>query len=1204
MTPGQDWSYDSGSGVFTYTGGSPAGSIAPGGAVNLDFTVAMPHSSCNLSQAGADLKYLPEYYDGCGNLFITPTKVSSIGLIGAAPSLTVTKSGPESVNVGETGNTYNISVTYNQGSCPQNSVAVDLTDTLPTPFIPVSTSSGGVIDGQKVTWSNVTLTDGTPQNFSIDFDTVNDSCYAHEDYPNTVNVTAAGGGTLLDCCGCPIAGASASFNTYVNDPGETITYSSKTVDPARIEVDCSTDIDHPYTNPSGNPDQHNNRRYTTEYHFNPGANAPSSWNGITFVDEMQNNQYTNENIAGILVEADCGPGFLPVTGWSVTQYTYLVIDLSSIAACAPNTGAKLRISYTVRATQTNDSANSLPSSGDYVDWSYLHVPGFPRGCPNNENYDQGVRVEDFRANLEVAVSVPAEVEKCHEYEVTVNLTPSSNAKPDKASLTLNLSGFTYVPGSTTYSGSGGWCSGTKGEPGVSGNQLTWVNTQLNEIYNTGSVTFKVYKDCTENASVSATANYVDNCSKPHQASATDAALLIKKAILYTKISPQLNWGAEHTVDWKLYVTNGGDSAARKITITDVLGSCLSFNSDGCYLTVNGATYNYGDPAIVWPAHGAGGNITWDLKNLVIPSAGQILIYFKTDVNCCEENNLKSECYSRWCVEGQNYCQESNHDIGNVKLPHSYALVTVETAGVKICGTGNAQIKIENPGATHIYNLELHSFLPKYLRYKSGTAMIDGNPAADPAAVPVNSGNYNGGWELTWDKNRIPGFADFAPAEKHTLTYEIEPDDVASGGRYNYASCSFFKSTFKKTKAYVNYAKPCDIDNPNQKSNEPERNFDIKTPNLAVTKEVFQIDGQDNQSDVHYFPLELGSQIVFRIRVTNNGNLSTVETNIGDILTPSSQMNYLSAMYSYAGGAWNPVPWSVSGDTSYWNNLEAALGHGIEPGKTLEIRLTAQVDNSCQAQGTYNYVEVWTGCADLPAMNGANFTGNPATVTPWNGTLSSACPVYQAKYAVNHSHRDSWNVTYTHNIPDNVTVCEEPVYEIEFSNKPAWQGGVTIYAPLELWDVIPQGTAYVPGSTQFMLPGGASWTAGNNPAQDIVNFTGSVQGWNGTFTRLTWNSTNNSVLGSTDVKPGQNIRVRFKLKFGDCQAVSGPAINRQRLAGYDCLGASGTRSWYAGDSYWSTDHWLNSPDHPWVKQIEIYHAEGALKTGNLQILNGY
>jgi len=67
----------------------------------------------------------------------------------------------------------------------------------------------------------------------------------------------------------------------VNDPALAIVNSNKTVTPSSIEVDCSTD-EGAYTNPSGNLDPHNDRRYSVEFDFNSGDNAPSSWNGIIF----------------------------------------------------------------------------------------------------------------------------------------------------------------------------------------------------------------------------------------------------------------------------------------------------------------------------------------------------------------------------------------------------------------------------------------------------------------------------------------------------------------------------------------------------------------------------------------------------------------------------------------------------------------------------------------------------------------------------------------------------------------------------------------------------------------------------------------------------------------------------------------------------------------------------------------------------------
>jgi len=181
-------------------------------------------------------------------------------------------------------------------------------DTLPTPFIPQSSSNGGVINGQEVKWDNITLQDGVTQNFTITFNVTTDPCYAGAEYTNTVKLTGPNGETLTDCCGCPIQNPSASFSTYVNDPSNAITDSSKTANPSSIEVDCSTDTGS-YTNPSGNSDSHNDRRYTVEYDFNTGTNAPSSWSGIIFEDQLNNNQYTNSSIANIEVQVDCGSGF-------------------------------------------------------------------------------------------------------------------------------------------------------------------------------------------------------------------------------------------------------------------------------------------------------------------------------------------------------------------------------------------------------------------------------------------------------------------------------------------------------------------------------------------------------------------------------------------------------------------------------------------------------------------------------------------------------------------------------------------------------------------------------------------------------------------------------------------------------------------------------------------------------------------------------
>lgn len=1163
-----DWSYNSLNGEFIYLGGNPPGTINPNQTVNLNFTISMPYGQCNLTST--TLKFFSEYDDPCGNPFINPSQLGSISVSGTGAYFTINKTGPDPVDIGDTNKTYQISVTYHKGNCPNNSVIIDIVDTLPSPFIPQSASDGGQINGQQVKWDDITLQDGVAKDLIITFNVSNDPCFAGNEYTNTVQLTGPNGETLTDCCGCPISNVSAGWSTFINDPAVAIADSRKSVSPSSIEIDCSNDTG-PYTNPSGNSESHNDRRYTVEFDFKTGNNAPSTWNGIIFRDQLNNNQYTNSSIANIVVQVDCGSGYQNVSGWSVISYVPLQIDLSGLNACAPNTGAKLRISFTARATQTNDSNNTAVSN-DYIDWSTLEIPGFPRGCLTDPKYYEGVRVRDFRAYLTLSTNLPQVVEKCNIYNLTIYFT-RENANVDHTDLTLTLNGFNYIPNSTTYSDGGSWCSGSKGEPTVNGNTLTWNWQQINEIYSNGSITIQVKKDCSDNASISVSSNYLDNCGKSHSASTSASSLLIKTAKLYTKITPQLNFAYANTVDWKVFVSNGGDGVAREITLITILGSGLSFNSNGAYIKIGNTTYNYGDPLITWPLNGSTGTLTWNLGTLTITPSTQIEIYFKTNVNSCNENNLTVETYSNWCLSLGN-CQESNHDTGQVRLPTSYALVTITNANFYMCSGGDVEISIKNPGSTHIYNVISYTYLPKYLKYKNNSAQYSYNngpyqSAGNPTINPVSGGDYDGGYELIFNSTNIPQLSDLSPGDEIKIKFEIEPDNSQT-----YPSCNFLKGSFKKIKSFAKFAKPCDSTNPNEFSNIYERDFTTFAPNLYIEKRIIQINEVNYTYTNNTFPTELGANITFEIRIRNDGNTSTIKTNLIEILQPggsSHPLNYISGVYQYnsTSGSWTNVPWdSASNGILIWNNIEGDLGFGIEPGKILYIRVTAQIDPSCTGNLAYNYAEVWTGCDDLTDFDGTNHLGNPIGSSQNNQTLTSSCPIYQAKYARNRSFEDARNVTYSKIIPNQILVCTEQNFEISFTNAPLTGGGVSIYGPIEIYDLIPVGSSYVTNSTTITLPD--SSTINIEPLISTETVDGIM------YPKLTWTIPNANL---TKLGPSETIKVNFKVSFADCSQVNDPGYNRQRMKGYDCLGSN-------GNSYNHPSTWPGTSSNTWVKQIDI------------------
>jgi len=257
---------------------------------------------------------------------------------------------------------------------------------------------------------------------------------------------------------------------------------------------------------------------------------------------------------------------------------------------------------------------------------------------------------------------------------------------------------------------------------------------------------------------------------------------------------------------------------------------LKFNSNGAYIKIGSTTYNYGDSAITWPSNGSTGTLTWNLGNLTIDPSTKIEVYFKTDVNSCDENNLTVQAYSSWCN-----CQTSNTDTGRVSLPTSYALVTINSADIYLCGNGTVEVSIKNPGVTHIYNVVSHTYLPKYINYKANSAQYSYNGgtyqvAGNPTETQITSGNYAGGWELVFNSSNIPNFGDLAPGDEIKIKFGVETDT-----NYQYPSCNFFKGTFKKIKSFANFAKLCDVTNISETSNIYERDFTTFAPNLSITK---------------------------------------------------------------------------------------------------------------------------------------------------------------------------------------------------------------------------------------------------------------------------------------------------------------------------------------------------------------------------------
>ena len=205
-----NWSY--GGGIFTYLGGSPAGSIVGGGSATLTFDLTGAQA-CNATSTTA-YSFTPNFQEACG----TPrTAASAGGTISYAQdeaSIGVNKSGPVEATAGDI-----ISFTIDLSASFIENITdtIIVTDLLPAVFsveaitVPVGTSFEQ--DGQLITWTVPTPGSGNGSwRMIMDVLVREDSCDAYSTVLNRVFASANGCATCGD-----VYTASDTHRLYIQD---------------------------------------------------------------------------------------------------------------------------------------------------------------------------------------------------------------------------------------------------------------------------------------------------------------------------------------------------------------------------------------------------------------------------------------------------------------------------------------------------------------------------------------------------------------------------------------------------------------------------------------------------------------------------------------------------------------------------------------------------------------------------------------------------------------------------------------------------------------------------------------------------------------------------------------------------------------------------------------------------------------------------
>jgi len=1052
------------------------GDISAGDSIAFNFDIYPDGSTCHsqdyfLSRRLQHLVFQPYYRDECDHEFAPPY----IGPLDfnpdpqSVPRLVLSKSGPRSADRGETNLEYTLTITYVAPS-NANDVTFDVIDDYPdgnqtnlsSGFV-ITDAGGGTDNGDTVTWSNITLSPGQNWTTTIKMDAPTDPCAPGNDYNNELSVSVSSG---IDCHGCPILivgsgdsqgnpTSTASQSTFINQPDNPVIQdSSKTVNyidsPNGVEAAevCS------------------NIQYTTCFTFSSGA--PSSWNGIIFTDDMPHQSFVSVDevsVNGTSYNSSC---------YTITNTNPLTIDLSGLDGCgasAPNTGAQLCITFTLKAEE---------SHCEFVDFSGIQLPDSNSGCDTDNDYDQGVLVHIGKSSLEMGTTnSPDSIDTCEikQFRIDFNNTGECvSAFWDlyDVSVTIDpLGHYTLILGDPSYPVEFHNMQDPDGndissfDPTDNGNgTYTWdlgdirhhTDRQANgpQPY----ITFYMKKDCngddsTKTWDVSAIYNdkcHNDNGSPIYNASRTPGGemLLLRNADLILNMTPS-HMSYTPYPEFEVQIINKGSGKANDAEFNINFASGLTFWD---YTVVKGdapdsVTGSQGDGSVVFH---------WNTLN---PNQ-EVILKVKGHIVACSNLTLSASLY--WC--SPQHCQEENIS-REVFLPPSDAII-IEHSGEALdpCNLRNANftIKGKNSGDTDIFHIHIEETLPPGISYVSNSATY---------TITSGYGNSSGSLEPTINGQTLDwDFSSILPTNSDG-DRALDPDGIIEiHFQVSISNCSQYQGSDEKSTAVLKYDRTCESSTlePDSTSSLSILVTSFTNPHVSIRKRGRNITKGSGWVEDEVDG-DLNDVIEWELTYTSNGDYTAVNCVISDTL-PSN--------VTLVSGSFNST---CSGCTS-----SSFFGSGCNIGNL-------DVGNSC----TITYRTTINSCTSQPTTNEAK------------AQYDCDCMRRESKDSVNLNTEPQLansTVTLHHS---NWTTCGGDI-TIEITNN----GGTAINQSIV--DNLPSGFVYDSS-------GGCNISFSNTPAgtthgSGIPNCSGLNDG----DSTLTWDSSNVDFIA-----PGETLTITFHAK---------------------------------------------------------------------------
>lgn len=729
-----------------------AGDLVPGQRKYFTFDLGLPQGAC--SPSSGNIAIFPHYTDACGRIWTPPTGLVTYSMDAfSRPAISVSKSGPAVLCVGETG-TYNLSVGYSRGSCSQNITRDIIADTYPAGWQVVE-NGGGVVDAANhtITWIDQTIEDASAWQRQIKLKApLEAQCSCGGSLSNTLSVKG-----YDDCCGCPLDG-NATAATVIVCQNESIFSSIKTASPQPQES-CR------------------NITYKTVYNFNQTGNL--TWGDISFKERSGNNQTfpggSSTGTATFVLNSSC------IENRSITLGS--PVNLSFLSNCSPlQSGDVLEIYVTLHQ----------PSTGSFAEWSDLCIGPSPSGCQADPCYHDAALVNVGRSDFSLSMDLDNVMESCGTYDFVLDLHKNGPWNGSNMSVSYNDTNFNYI-GPANISGISNYGLPVASfEPVRSGHLLTWYLGDL--VTSGGSIAFKVQKSCDQERPVSANLSYKDNCAGTLTDEFSGGPLILNKGSLYIDKTPELIFALKRDVLWRVYISNKGSGTTNNTTLIDTLDPGLIYISS----KINGIS----DPANTTVS---GQNITWRLGDL--PPKRQMIIELNATINACQ--NLNNHVVAMWGCGGSS-CQSLADDSTVVGLTPAVVVGKHDAGVVDDCGA-NATFTIQfGVSDAYAYNLSASELLPTGLKYVPGSYTVAGATptSVDLTANPLrwhfnSSGGYAPGTKITITFNAtVTGPCSFSSGFARAVIDYINPcaSKAASSPRFVALQRTRSRLTISKTPA--------------------------------------------------------------------------------------------------------------------------------------------------------------------------------------------------------------------------------------------------------------------------------------------------------------------------------------------------------------------------------------------------------------------